>query len=131
MPEALANPFAPPCDNGFNDASPQGFVDVDFTYPYDVSLTGLQVLTGQQVSTTNDADFVIRAMVVSLMTGTFKIKIYDSQNYSLSNDYIQSGNLLGDASSPFPIFPEILIPAGGRIGIDIADTSGSTNAVEI
>lgn len=131
MAELLNNPYAPPCYNGLNPDSPANFVDVDFSYPYDVTLTSLEVLPGQQISTTNDADFAWRAVVVALMTGPFSVKFYDSQNYSLSNDYIASANLLGDASSPFPIFPEILIPAGGRIGIDIQDTSGAGNTIEL
>ena len=131
MPELLSNPYAPPCYNGLNPDSPDKYIDIDFTYPYDVTLTALQVLTGQQISTTNDADFAWRAIVVATSTGIFSVKFYDSQNYSLSNDYIASSNLLGDASSPFPIFPEILIPAGGRIGIDIKDTSNSGNTIEL
>jgi hypothetical protein len=131
MAELLNNPLAPPALTGFNADTPEGYVDVDFSYPYDVVLAGNQTLTGQQISTTNDADFAWRAVISAVATGTFNIKFYDSQNYALSNDYIASANLVGDASSPFPIFPEILIPAGGRIGIDIADTSGNPNTIEI
>jgi hypothetical protein len=158
MAEQLYNPFGPPAYNGLNPDAPAGYTDVDFTYTYDVVLTGdqvlpgqqvstttdvdftytydvvltaSQVLPGQQVSTTTDADFAIRAIVVATSTGSFSIKFYDSQNYALSNDYVASSNILGDASSPFPVFPEVLIPAGGRIGIDIEDTSGDDNTIEI
>ena len=63
MPEVQVNPYAPPVYNGFNDASPQGYVDVDFTYPYDVVLQALQFLRDQSISTTNDADFAWRGIV--------------------------------------------------------------------
>jgi hypothetical protein len=128
---ANQNPYAPPVYNGFNDASPQGYIDVDFTYPYDVTLTGNQFLRDQSISTTNDADFAWRAIVIASNTGAFNIRFSDSQGYYLSNGVIASANLLGDAASPWPVFPEIIIPAGGRIGIDIQDTSGTSNTIEI
>jgi hypothetical protein len=131
MAESLYNPFAAPVFNGVNDASPQGFVDVDFTYVYDVTLSSGQFLRDQSVSTTNDADFEWRAVVIASNTGTFNIRFADSQGYYLSNGMIASANLLGDASSPYPIFPGILIPAGGRIGVDIQDTSLGSNTIEI
>lgn len=126
-----ANPFAPAVDNGLNNASPLNYVDVDFTYPYDVTLTADQFLRDQTISTTNDADFAWRALVIAFSTGAFNVRFADSQGYYLSNGMIVSANLQGDAASPYPVFPEILIPAGGRIGIDIQDTSGNTNVIEL
>jgi len=126
-----ANPYASPGDNGLNNASPLNYTDVDFTYVYDVVLTGNQFLRDQTLPTTNDADFAWRALVIASATGAFNIRFADSQGYYLSNGMIASANLQGDAASPYPVFPEILIPAGGRIGIDIQDTSGETNTIEI
>lgn len=126
-----ANPFASPADNGLNNASPLDYVDVDFTYPYDVTLTANQFLRDQTISTTNDADFAWRAVVIAFSTGAFNVRFADSQGYYLSNGMIVSANLQGDAASPYPVFPEILIPAGGRIGIDIQDTSNNTNVIEL
>jgi hypothetical protein len=126
-----ANPWGSPLDNGLNNASPLNYQDVDFTYVYDVILTASQLLNNQSVSTTNDADFVIRAIVIASSTGAFNIRLYDSQGYALSNSLIANANIQGDAASPYPIFPEIIIPAGGRIGIDIQDSSGSGNTIEI
>ena len=126
-----ANPFGSPVDNGLNNASPLNYVDVDFTYPYDVTLTANQFLRDQTISTTHDADFAWRALVIAFSTGAFNVRFADSQGYYLSNGTIVSANLQGDAASPYPVFPEILIPAGGRIGIDIQDTSGNTNVIEL
>ena len=129
--ETLVNPLAPPVYNGLNNTSPLGFVDVDFTYPYDVTLTANQFLRDQSISTTNDADFEWRALVIAYSTGAFNVRFADSQGFYLSNGMIVSANIIGDAASPYPIFPGILIPAGGRIGIDIQDTSGSTNVIQL
>ncbi len=126
-----ANPFGSPLDNGLNNASPLNYVDVDFTYPYDVTLTADQFLRDQSISTTNDADFAWRAIVIAFSTGPFNVRFADSQGYYLSNGVIVSANLQGDAASPYPVFPEIIIPAGGRIAIDIQDTSDDTNVIEL
>lgn len=131
MPIVQPNPYAPPVYNGLMDASPEGFVDVDFTYPYDIVLTQNQFLHDQSIPTTNDADFAWRGLVVATFTGSFNVRFADSQGFYLSNGMIASANLIGDAASPYPIYPEILIPAGGRIGIDIQDTSGNTNTIEL
>ena len=125
------NPLAPPVYNGINDDSPERTVDQDYTYPYDVVLTANQVLPDQAKTTDTDADFAWRGIVVASATGAFNIRFSDSQGYYLSNGLIASANLLGDAASPFPVVPEILIPAGGRIGIDLQDTSGNPNTIEI
>ena len=125
------NPLAPDVANGFNDMSPDSYVDVDFTYVYDVVLTALQFLQNQSVTTTNDADFQWRATVISTATGAFNIRFSDSQGYSISNTLVASANILGDASSPDPVFPGIMIPAGGRIGIDIQDTLNAPNTIQI
>lgn len=131
MPDVAPNPYAPPVYNGLMDASPQGYVDVDFTYPYDVVLTANQFLRDQSISTTNDADFAWRGLVIAYSTSSFNVRFSDSQGFYLSNGMIASANIIGDAASPFPIFPEILIPAGGRIGIDIQDTSNAQNTIEL
>lgn len=129
--DLLTNPLAPDAVNGMNNASPPNTVDVDFSYVYDVVLTASQFLQNQSVATTNDADFEWRATVISFSTGSFNVRFSDSQGYYLSNSLVASANILGDASSPDPVFPGILIPAGGKIGIDIQDTSGSGNTIQI
>lgn len=131
MQPISANPLSAPVDNGLNDAAPVDCIDVGFDYPYDVILTALQSLPDQSIATTDDADFAWRAIVINVQTGAFNIRFSDSQGYYLSNSYIASANLIGDAASPFPIFPELLIPAGGRIGIDIADTSNAPNTIQL
>jgi hypothetical protein len=37
----------------------------------------------------------------------------------------------GTFSVQWPMFPEIVIPAGGRIGIDIQDLSAAPNTVQL
>lgn len=110
----------------------QQTTDVDFSYPYDVTLTANQFLRDQALAIQNDADFAWRAVILATYTGAFTFRFTDSSGYYLSNAQLNYANLLpGGLPLPWPIFPEIIIPAGGRIGIDIQDLSGSTNAIEL
>jgi hypothetical protein len=131
MPANSVNPLASPVYNGFMDASPLGYVDSDFSYPFDQTLTAGQFLRDLSIATTNDADFAWRAIVVASATGSFNVRFADSQGNYISNGMVASANLIGDAASPYPVFPDILIPASGRINVDIQDTSGATNVIEI
>jgi hypothetical protein len=126
------NPFAPAAYNGLSGDYPAGFIDVDFTYVYDIVLTLNQQLRDQQVPILNDADFAWRAIILAQFTGAFSVRFSDSQGYYLSNGMILSANfLVGGAPVPFPVSPEIVLPSGGRIGIDITDLSGAGNTIEL
>jgi hypothetical protein len=125
-----ANVYAPPAYNGLGDGSPPGYSDVGFDYVYNTVLQANANPT-EQLSIMNDADFAWRAMYIASNTGPFSVRFSDSQWYWLSSARILNLNLPGDAADPFPIFPELLLPAGGRIGIDIQDLSGAQNTIQI
>jgi hypothetical protein len=127
------NPYAPPAYNGLGGDYPNGYVDVDFSYVYNVSLTASQFLRDQVVALATDADFVWRALIVTSYTGAFNVRFSDSQGYYLSNSVLNYQTFLwgGTVRIPFPIFPELVLPAGGRIGVDIQDISAAPNAVEL
>lgn len=127
------NPFAPPAYAGINPEPPVGYVDVDFTYPYDVTLQPLESLTDQAVAIHVDSDFAWRAVEIAFFTGAFRIRFSDSQGYYLSSSLINSGNFLigGTTPYPFPIFPELIFPAGSRVGIEIEDLSNAVNTIEL
>lgn len=126
------NPYATPVQNGLVPEFPQGFVDVSFDYVYDVNLGPSQILRDQSVPIHTDSDFVFRAIVLSLATGAFSIRFNDSQGYFLSSGFMLSANFLsGTVPYPFPIFPELLFPAGSRIGIEINELSAAPNTVQM
>jgi hypothetical protein len=131
MRQAGINPYAPPAYNGIGQADvPIGYKDQSFDYVYDVSLTALLVLQ-DQLSVENDADFAWRATVLNDFDGAFAVRFSDSDDYWLSSARIINTNIQGDPASPYPEFPEIIIPAGGKIGIDIADLSDDDNVIQI
>lgn len=125
------NVFAPPALNGFPALAGNGFVPMFFGPVFRQTLTANQLLTNASVAVDNDADFALRALQVTANTGQFELQVYDSQGYRLTNGFTNSLLFqVGGTNLPFPI-SEIVIQAGGRIGIDIRDLSGATNTIEI
>lgn len=132
MAQSRMNLGAPPAYNGLAGNYPNGYVDVDFTYVYQVDLTANQFLRDQVLALATDADFVWRALVAPNQTGAYAVRFSDSQGYYLSNAMIPYSNFLyGTVPVPYPIFPELVLPAGGRIGIDIQNLTGSANTVDL
>ena len=126
----MLNPVAPPAANGVMNASPYNCLDQSFNYVYPINLTAQQQLNNQSLSILTEPDFLWRGLLF-VSTGSFSVRFQDGQQYYLSNDLIMSTNLLGTAGDPFPIFPEVFYPAGGKIILDIADTSNSPNTGQI
>lgn len=126
------NPYAPPAYNGLAGDYPSGWYDINFDNVYEVTLEADQMLRDQQMAVDTDADFCWRAFQVVSNTGSFSIRFSDSQGYYLSNGMLLSATFfVGDLAVLYPVFPEVVIPAGGRVGIDIQDLSGAENTVQL
>ena len=126
------NPFAPAAYNGLSGDYPHGYVDAPFDYLYNVTLTAGQFLRDQVLPIATDADFLFRAVIMPVFGGAFLIRFSDSQGTYLSNGMIPNQNFLQNSVPvPYPMFPQWVIPAGGRIGIDIQDLSNAQNVIEI
>lgn len=110
-------------------AQPQ-YVDRYFDYTFDVTLTANQNLPDQSLIIGGDADFIIRA-IVGTQTGAYKIRFRDNQGFYLSPGMVNNSNIMGTAQLPVPIWPELQIPRNGKLGIDLLDTSGAGNTIEI
>lgn len=125
------NPYAPPAYNGIGQTGvPQGYRDGAYDYVFNISLTANQFVSTQE-SIHADSDFHWRAIVVNRATGEFSVRFSDSDWYYLSSGEIYSSNLQGDPASPYPVWPEIVIPAAGRIGVDIRDQSADDNVIQL
>ena len=126
------NPNATAVLNGLVPEFPEQYIDVSFDYVYDVALTASQQLRDQSVPIHTDSDFVLRAVILSQATGAFSIRFNDSQGYYLSAGFMMSANFLsGTVPYPYPIFPELLFPAGSRIGIEINELTAAPNTVQL
>jgi hypothetical protein len=130
----MLNPYAPPVVQGIQGAGLGNgqWVDIGYAYPFDVTITNAdQLLTNQALALLSDADFVFRGLMFT-STGNFSVRIYDGDQYALSDGLVMSQNLTSTPGDPFPWFPEVWYPAGGKILIDIQDTSGSGgNIIEL
>lgn len=108
------NPFAPPVYQGTPNGAPGGFIDVGFDYVFNIAVAvAAAILSGQAVALDSDADFVWRAVFIS--NPAVRVRFLDANGYYLSNDYVVGANL------QTVVFPELLFPAGGRIGIDFVE----------
>ena len=123
----LANVYAPPAYMGLQGAEPEIRTD-PFDYVYDTVLTSLQQLQDQK-SIDPDADFLWLGLSVSFNTGIFNVRFSDSRLYYLSDARMASALLTNNP--PYALMTPIIIPAGGRIGIDIADTSAAGNTIQL
>jgi hypothetical protein len=124
----MLNPLSPPAVQGITDASPHGFIDVPFDYVYNQTLTASQVLNNEVVSIFTEADFAWRGLIFT-STGLFSIQFQDGQGYYLSAGQVFSTNMPNTPGDPFPRFPEVVYPAGGRISLNITELSVATNVV--
>lgn len=127
---SMLNPLSPAPVQGIVGNLTPGYMEMSFGYPYTINLTANQTLLGQVVSVLLEADFLWRGLLF-VSDGTFKVRFQDGQQYYTSTDFIFSTNMPNTAGDPFPIFPEVYYPAGGRITLDITDLSGSTNTGQI
>lgn len=126
----MRNPIAPVAVQGVDNSSPEGFVDVPFNYVYNNNLTALQVLNNEVVSIFTEADFAWRGLIFSA-TGLFSVQFQDGQGYFLSAGQMFSSNMPNTPGDPWPVFPEVLYPAGGRIFLNITDLSGAPNTIQL
>jgi hypothetical protein len=99
-------------------------------YAYQRTLTALQNITDDSIIIDGDADFLLLALC-GTHTGEYKIRIRPNQGRYISNTLLQRANLVGTGQFPIPLPKPLIIPSRGRIGIDILDTSGLANTVEI
>lgn len=128
----MLNPLAPPAMQGLSqqDSSPEGFIDVPFSYIYNVVLTASQILNNEVISIFTEADFAWRGLIIT-STGLFSVQFQDGQGYYISAGQIFSSNMSNTPGDPWPVFPEVLYPAGGRIYLNISDLSAAQNTIQL
>ena len=125
--------LCPVCNGSGEDPGVERF----FTYIYQQALTSQQILLNQRIVVNGDAPFRIK-LLTRYSTGSFRIRLFDSQNHYYSssgeggtNDRVRDVCIFGDGQLPFIVVPHIDIPAGGYIGFDLEDVSVSGNTVHL
>lgn len=125
-------PYAPAHLLGLGStAAPDAvYPDQSFDIPFNVTLTALQALNTQQ-QIERDADFVLRGIVLNSQTGIYQVQFSVNGWYNLSTGQVLNANMQSDPSSPYVVWPELIVPAGGFIGINITDLSNAGNTIQI
>jgi hypothetical protein len=132
MISRIPAPYAAAHLLGLGDTSPQGapYPDQSYDIPFNITLTASQAVQTSQIIE-RDADFVWRGVILNGQTGIYQVQFDINGWYRLSNGQVLNANLQSDPSAPYPIFPELTVPAGGRIGIFITDLSAAPNTIQI
>jgi hypothetical protein len=124
--QTLVNRFAPPAYLGMGSA-PGERIDV-YDYVLDVVLTANQI-TQVQKSIDTDSDFLWEAVKITTATGTFNVQFTDARRYQLSDGYLPSTVYTG--ADPYALGNALVEPAGGRFLVNLQDTSGAGNTIQI
>lgn len=100
-------------------------------YPFQIVLTANQRLQDQKVPIDPDSDFELTG-IHGTSTGSYTINFKLPSGRPLSNNPIQNVNLIGTSNQPTAIGPTQVYGAK-TVGpaIDIVDTSGASNTIEI
>jgi len=108
---------------------------VPFTYCFPpnntvFTLAANQLVLNQVVPIFTQAEFLWRGLMF-VSTGAFSIRIQDGEQFYLSEDLVPSVSLPHSAGDPFMWEPNVPYPAGGKILIDLQDTSGAPNSIQL
>lgn len=122
----LNNRFSPPAYLGLR-GDPGYRIDT-YDYVFNITLTANQITQGQQ-SIDTDSDFLWEAVRVSSATGAFNVQFTDARRYQLSDGYLPSSIYTG--ADPYALGNALVEPAGGRFLINLQDTSGAENTIQI
>lgn len=122
--------YAPWALQGLGNETPAGYTDNPFTVVQDIALTASQSTT-IQTDIQKDADFIWKAILIATATGSFLVRFSDSRQYQLSSALVTSANYSSDPAAPSPLLREFIIPAGGKIAIEITDTSAAPNTIQL
>jgi hypothetical protein len=94
------------------------------------SLTANQALIDQALYTDGDSEFLITS-VVGTSTGAYSIRLKGPTGRYLQSAAVRNTNFVGSAIFPSAILPALLLPANGRITLDVTDLSAAPNTIEI
>ena len=99
-------------------------------YVLDKVLTANQEALGQATQIDADSDFVLMA-ICGFSTSTYNLRIQGPNRRYLQSAYVRNTNLVGSANFPVAFLAELYYPAGSTISVDLKDTSGSGNTIQL
>lgn len=106
------------------------FYEEPASYVLDLSLTAGQERLDVPLFVESDSEFIWEALA-GTSTGAYQIRIRLPNGRYMSNAAVRNANAVGTAQFPVPVIPAVTVPAGGRLGFDVRDLSGSANTVQL
>lgn len=112
------------------------YIDLPFWYYYTLPITNstnpaIATVPNISLLVDSDANFAWRSLMYT-STGPFNILIRNSSSErQLSNVFVPSANINGYPSVPAFRYPEMVVPRGGQFLVDVQDTSGGANTINL
>ena len=78
-----------------------------------------------------DSDFMLTGIGGTATSTSYQIQITLPDGRQLSSAPLNAPNFVGNAQFPVEIWPPVRVPAGGKLGLYLKDTSGSQNTVQV
>lgn len=118
LPYRGVNPFAPVGYQGTPNGAPGGYFDVGHDYVFNLPVIAANATLVGLVGIDVDSDFVLRLILNNDAAALLRFRFQDAARQYLSSDFIfsQCYNTV--------VFPELLFPAGGKIGVEVQEVGG-------
>lgn len=113
-----------------NQTLPPAIYEEGGDYVLNVSLTANQVANRQPVQIDPDSDFELHGIVGS-STSTYTLTIRHYNGRAMQSAQVKNTNLVGTPSAPSPLLVPSVYPAGSVLSVDLTDTSGAGNDVQL
>jgi hypothetical protein len=123
------NPLAAPVYSGLNPLSGPA----DFTYSIDIPIVHAttDIFSGG-VQCDTSAPFHWMGIVINSFTSVqFSVRFGINGTYYISDNQLLAANYVSDPSAPYTLVGQLIVPAGGRITVDLTNMSGANNTIEI
>lgn len=99
-------------------------------YILNVTLSSGQEMTDAGVFLDGDSDFELLSISGS-QTGNYNLRLRTPRGKSYPQTYCRHSNLIGSAAFPTPFETPWRFPSNGKISVDLKDTSGASNTIEL
>lgn len=99
-------------------------------YNLDITLSANQEVTDAGVFLDGDSDFELLSISGS-STGAYNLRLRTPRGKNYPQTWCKHSNLIGSAAFPTPLETPWYFPATGKISVDLKDTSGTSNTIQI
>lgn len=108
------------------------YIDLPFWYYFQIPEIDAGItLPNLALPTDQDADFTYRSIQIYTNYSTLTLRLKDGNERYYANAQSPMTTLIGSPSIPRLIYPEVTIPAGGNIVVEMTNTGAFPNVVNL